>query len=43
MQCMKTHGETLLDKVRCPIIVSQRGEFFSGQVWDTRRLEDDVV
>ena len=37
---METHGETLFDKVRCPIRVSQRREIPRGQVWDTRHLED---
>ena len=27
----------------CPIVVSQRREFVRGQVWDPRRLEDDVI
>lgn len=40
---METHGETLLDKVGRPIIVSQGRELFSGEVWDTRSLEDDIV
>ena len=40
---METYGETLFDKVGCPIIVSQGREFVSGQVWDPRRLEDDIV
>ena len=43
MECMETYGETLLDKVRRPIIVSQGRKLFSGIVWDTRGLEDDLV
>jgi hypothetical protein len=43
MRRVETYGETLFDKVGCPIIVSQGREFFSGQVWDARRLEDDIV
>jgi hypothetical protein len=43
VRCAETNGKTLFDKVVCPIIVSQRREFFSGQVWDPRRLEDDIV
>jgi len=38
-----TYGETLFDKVGCPIVVSQGREFFSRQVRDTRRFEDDTV
>ena len=40
---METYGETLLDKVRRPIIVSQGRKLFSGIVWDTGGLEDDLV
>lgn len=39
----ETYREALLDEVRRPIIVGQRREVFSGQMWDSRRLEDDVV
>lgn len=38
-----TYGKTFFDKMRCPIIVSQRRKLLSGQMWDTICLEDDVV
>ena len=43
MRRVETYGETLFDKVGRPIIVSQGREFVSGQVWDPRCLEDDIV
>ena len=43
MRRVETYGETLFDKVGCPIIVSQRREFFGGKVRDTGRLEDYIV
>jgi len=43
MRHVETYGETLFDEMRRPIIVSQGREVLSGQVWDTRGLEDDIV
>ena len=40
---VETYRETLFDKVRCPIIVSQGREILGGQVRDTRGLEDDII
>jgi len=43
MRDVETYGETLFDEVRRPIVVSQGRKVLSGQVWDTRGLEDDIV
>jgi len=43
MRRVEMYREALFDKVRCPIVISQGREFVGGQVWDPRRLEDDII